>query len=360
MRPPTVQSQELALKLLSHKKLAAFSIEDYVEKLHQESGEDFSYLIQVTRAMLSFMEGASHLALKKVALSSLQHGLIIMDKLCLHAVTRERLQQLKLQSQVDLVNDLCDPLFTDMISILFGLDIPDRADFLALIDKAAAITEPLLPIRRLKEVQNAFLTLRDMIGGQWRTLRPGILSAMQQHGDGLGQEELLILMATLVIASRTTTETLAGVMLENSGKDGCRHGLMGDPQWVEEHIEGMIRLCASTEYLTRVAKESVQIGDLPLAAAGQVFIHAPSANRDPSYYPDNHFSGLERSKHCRHIAFGGGSHRCPGANLAKVTLSAVIPIIYSTLERIDIDPKAVRYKNSTFAKRPASIPAYVC
>ncbi|MBU6951299.1 cytochrome P450 [Hahella sp. HN01] len=360
MRPEAIQSQELALKLLSHKKMAAFSIEDYVEKLNKKSGEDFSYLLRVVRAMLSFMEGPAHIALKKVVLSSLQQGLVMMDKQSLLAVTRELLQGLKHRPQVDLVSDLCDPLFIAMISKLFGLDIPDREKFLALIDATAAITEPLLPIRRLKALQNAFLSLRDMINGQWRTLSPGILLAMQQQGDHLNQEELLILMATLVIASRTTTETLAGIMLENSKEPGIRHVLLSNPQWVEEHIEGMVRLCASTEYLTRVAKEPVNLDDLAVAAEEQILIHVPSANRDPDYYPDNRFSGLEHSRQCRHIAFGGGSHRCPGANLAKVVLSAVIPIIYSTLELIDIDPEAVQYKKSTFAKRPASIPAYVC
>ncbi|WLQ16134.1 cytochrome P450 [Hahella aquimaris] len=340
--------------------MAAFSIADYVEKLNHESEEDFSYLLRVVRAMLSFMEGPAHLALKKVALSSLQQGLVTMDKQSLLVAVRELLLQLKQRSQVDLVCDLCDPLFIAMISKLFGLDIPDREKFLALIDATAAITEPLLPIRRLKVLQNAFLSLRDMINGQWRALRPGILLAMQQQGDHLDQEELLILMATLVIASRTTTETLAGILFENSKEPGFHHALLSDPQWVEEHIEGMVRLCASTEYLTRVAKEPVQMDELSIAAEEQILIHVPSANRDPNYYPDSCFSGLERSRQCRHIAFGGGSHRCPGANLAKVYLSAVIPVIYSTLTRIAINPETVRYKQSTFAKRPASIPAYVC
>jgi len=64
-----------------------------------------------------------------------------------------------------------------------------------------------------------------------------------------------------------------------------------------------------------------------------------AANRDPSQISDATTFVLDRTQN-RHLAFGGGPHRCLGSHLARVELAVAIEEWHRRIPEYRIEPDA--------------------
>ena len=71
--------------------------------------------------------------------------------------------------------------------------------------------------------------------------------------------------------------------------------------------------------VARVAVEETELAGCPIHKGDQVMIMIGSANTDEAEFPDADVVRFDREVN-RHIAFGGGIHRCLGSNLARLEL----------------------------------------
>ena len=60
------------------------------------------------------------------------------------------------------------------------------------------------------------------------------------------------------------------------------------------------------------------LAGVALEAGSWIEVGLGSANRDEQVYPDPGAFRLDREDPADHLAFGGGSHICPGATLARL------------------------------------------
>ena len=72
-----------------------------------------------------------------------------------------------------------------------------------------------------------------------------------------------------------------------------------------------------------VSGEEVREGDAVMCMLG-------AANIDPSEFPDGDVVDLERAGN-RHVAFGGGVHRCLGSHLARLEMRVAIEELHRRL-----------------------------
>jgi cytochrome P450 len=68
-----------------------------------------------------------------------------------------------------------------------------------------------------------------------------------------------------------------------------------------------------------------------------VQVSPPSAGRDEQEFPDADTLDLRRTPN-RHLAFGGGPHRCPGSNLARMELRVVLEEMVDFLPEFELAP----------------------
>jgi len=126
--------------------------------------------------------------------------------------------------------------------------------------------------------------------------------------------------------------------------------------WLIENVDHLVRFCASTRYLTRVASVDISFGNVILKKGEQVLIDVLKANRDKNFYKDDiSFSKNPTGKH-PHITFGRGSHICSGLHFAKLVIIQVIPEFFSKIEGFETQENKIIYYSSTFAKRIKSCP----
>ena len=75
-------------------------------------------------------------------------------------------------------------------------------------------------------------------------------------------------------------------------------------------------------FLPRAATRDVRLGEHTIAAGATVNVAIAVANRDPAEHPDPDEIDFRRQE--RHLAFGGGPHRCLGSHLARMEMREVL------------------------------------
>jgi cytochrome P450 len=89
----------------------------------------------------------------------------------------------------------------------------------------------------------------------------------------------------------------------------------------------------------RVATQDTQLGDVAIAQGEQVMGLLLAANIDPAEFPDADQLVWDRDAN-RHLAFGGGVHRCLGSHLARLELRIALREWHARVPEYRIKPGA--------------------
>ena len=80
----------------------------------------------------------------------------------------------------------------------------------------------------------------------------------------------------------------------------------------------------------RITTCDTEIGGCPIAAGTTVVATLGSANTDENAWPDVDTVDFDRASN-KHLAFGGGVHRCLGSHLARLELAIVLEEWHATV-----------------------------
>ncbi len=341
------------------------SIKVYLMKLQQQADVDFSKLINIVDNFLSFMSGEKHKEIKVALAKPMGKTNLLSYKETIQKIGQGLVGPLQQQcaDTINLVKDIEIPLFLNIIKEVFGFQPENDEALLKDINIAVHIIEPMQSIKVLLQIQSAFERLISQISKQIASpkstgLMKDIHSALSNtniNDDSV--EKIAIVITNLLVASRTTTETLSNIIIANKNLTAKEREKFSDVVWVKDNLSDLVRLCASAVYLTRTASEDVCFDEIKFQKNDNLLIHVPSTNRDDSYYQNCDYSKLDKSPKQRSIAFGGGIHRCPGEQLALMTLAEILPVLYQNFPNIEVDIKKAEYMPTRLAIRLMSAPA---
>lgn len=134
----------------------------------------------------------------------------------------------------------------------------------------------------------------------------------------------------------TTSSTLSGglhALIENPGE---LSRLRGDPGLLPLAVDEMIRWVTPTKSFMRTAAEDCRLGDTVVGQGESLLLMYPSANRDEEVFQDPFRFDVGRTGN-KHLAFGYGVHRCLGASLAKLEISAFFAELLPRLRGVELD-----------------------
>lgn len=117
----------------------------------------------------------------------------------------------------------------------------------------------------------------------------------------------------------TTGFIFAGALYHLATHPEDRKRLVEDPSLLPGAIEEFLRFYASAPQLGRRAVKETEVAGTTIHAGDFVLLSFGAASRDPAVCPFPMNVDLERSPN-RHMAFGGGPHRCIGSHLARLNL----------------------------------------
>jgi cytochrome P450 len=236
-----------------------------------------------------------------------------------------------LAREFDLIDDFAYPLPINVIAELFDVPHADRPQFRAWSHAIARGMDRFFSggdaSRGLTEMGAYFYQMvlqHQGVGGE--DLVHCLLHA-EHHGDRLSELEVVAMCTALVFGGHETTVNLLGNgMLALLRHPDQLERLRTAPGLIDSAIEELLRFDSPAQFISRTAAvdfdwrgQALRVGDVVLAALG-------AANRDPAAFDDPHRLDLARSPN-PHLAFGLGTHFCPGAQLSRIEARAAIPAL---------------------------------
>jgi cytochrome P450 len=97
------------------------------------------------------------------------------------------------------------------------------------------------------------------------------------------------------------------------------------PDLVPNAVEELLRLETPNAGFARQARRDIEIGGQVIAAGERVALVFTSGDRDADVFEQPDVFRLERDRVAsRHLAFGHGAHKCPGANLSRLEMQIAL------------------------------------
>ncbi len=145
--------------------------------------------------------------------------------------------------------------------------------------------------------------------------------ALATYPDGtLPDVESVVRTATFLFAAgqETTARLLAAALKYLAENPAVQDELRQHKERVPEFIEETLRVESPVKTDFRLARRTTTIGGVEIKAGMPVMLLNGAANRDPRQFECPAKFDIDRAGIRTHIAFGRGTHSCPGGPLARV------------------------------------------
>lgn len=330
----------------------------YLGQLQEQSGRDLSRLRRWTDGLLNLQHGRAHRDGRRAIAPFFSAAGLATWQALIENRTQNCLERLSAQSTPDLVCGFADALVDSIMPALLGVHARPPGEFIELIRAIRLAVEPIQSLRGLLSMQENFARLLDDIAAADTVAQPQgpaplLLWLRQAKGAALTQEQRLMMVANMAIGSQALAETSASIICHvlqapNEIRDA------DPPAWVTRHLERWIRLYAASAQLNRSAQHSGQLTSCPYASGDLMSIDVAAVNRDSALAPTNG-SDLPESP-SRHISFGAGAHKCPGAELSRVILRIALPRLFTAYPNLRLRHQEVQWSKLRTSRFPLTLP----
>ncbi|HEY3888493.1 MAG TPA: cytochrome P450 [Caulobacteraceae bacterium] len=253
------------------------------------------------------------------------------------------LDQFEGRETVDLANDYARRLPMAVICDLLGVPDEDRDAFSGWTRSALTMKNAFGLFRAVGSIDKMIGYVRGQIGESRKAPRPGLIGDLvrdEEDGDKLDENELLSMVALLLVAGFETTTHLIGdsiIALEQNPEQ--KAWLLADPaDRMERAVEELARYATPVQstkprYVARDAEffgQSLHRGDLIIA-------YIAGANADPAQFDRPETLALDRFPN-PHLVFSSGIHFCLGMQLARVEAQSALARLYARYPDLRIAP----------------------
>lgn len=155
-------------------------------------------------------------------------------------------------------------------------------------------------------------------------------------GVQLSRNDILDICFLFLIAGLdTVTATLDCMFAFLSRHPEHRQQLVDHPSIIPSAIEELLRWETPVMGVARVAVSDTELGGCPVHAGDQVMVLLGSANCDEAELADADEVRFDREVN-RHLAFGGGVHRCLGSHLARLELRVALRVWHKRIPQYEL------------------------
>lgn len=238
----------------------------------------------------------------------------------MHKTARELAQEVASHDVVDVSHTFARPMPTIVFSRLAGFPEKDWPRFDQWVDDII-YERTINPDKATRAAQDVFDYFDDLLKsrvGQPRTDDlMGELIGARIKGRPLTHEELLSYCFLLFLAGLDTTAwAIRAALWFLAQHPAEQHKLRRNPDLIPAAAEEFLRTMSPVQAMARTCMKDVEVGGTQIKEGDRVLLVFGAGNRDPETYDDPDEIILDRENN-RHLAFGGGIHRCLGSNLGR-------------------------------------------
>ncbi len=166
-----------------------------------------------------------------------------------------------------------------------------------------------------------------------------VLLEAEIEGRPLSDAELATQLHFMVQAGVHTTRSFLAHLMNRLVQDPELFERLGaDRALITPYLEESLRHDSPVQRTTRIATRDVEIGGVLIRQGETVEMGIGSANRDDARHAAPAAFRLDREDPRAHLAFGAGSHVCPGAMLARLEGATAVRVLLDraqALERVE-------------------------
>jgi cytochrome P450 len=157
-------------------------------------------------------------------------------------------------------------------------------------------------------------------------------------GHQLTREDILDICFLFLIAGLDTVSATLDCMFSFlSQHPDHRQMLVDDPSLIPSAIEELLRWETPVQMVARAAVEDGTFAGCPVKKGDNIVLMLGSANTDDLDVEDAQAVRFDREVN-RHIAFGGGIHRCLGSHLARMELRVAMREWHRRIPEYSVEP----------------------
>jgi cytochrome P450 len=219
-----------------------------------------------------------------------------------------------------------EPYPTTVFLELLGLPVSRSKEFLELKD---GIIRPPARTPEEREAmvkvtgQKIYEVLEEVVDA--RTAEPqddfisGFLTA-EIDGHRLSREDVIDICYLFFLAGLdTVTASLDCMLAFLAQHPDHRRQIVNDPSVIPAAVEELLRWETPVPGIVRKTTQDTEISGCPIETGKQVGVLIASANTDEAFWDRPDDVDFHRDVN-KHLAFGGGVHRCLGSHLARLEL----------------------------------------
>jgi cytochrome P450 len=253
------------------------------------------------------------------------------------------------RGEVDFAKEFSVPFPSQVFLTLLGLPLDELDRFLTMKDgiiRPDHVTGKLYGSREAVEYQqktadSVYDYFNEVLDEREKERQNDLLSHfldVEVDGDRLTREDILDICFLFLIAGLdTVTATLDCMFAFLAEHPEHRRQLAEDPAIIPNAIEELLRWETPVMGVARVAVTETELAGCPVHQGDQVMIMIGSANTDEAEFPDAEEVRFDREVN-RHIAFGGGIHRCLGSHLARLELRVALREWHKRIPEYEVEP----------------------
>ncbi len=175
--------------------------------------------------------------------------------------------------------------------------------------------------------------------GRAGTVQLGIMGELldaKVESRPLTNDELISYGYLLFVAGLDTTAwAILSSLWYLAGQKEAQRLLRDEPERIPNAAEEFLRTLSPVQAMARTAKKNTVVRGQEIQAGERVVLVFGAGNRDPEVYENPQNIDITRENN-RHLAFGGGIHRCLGSNLGRKELVIALEHFLATLPEFEL------------------------
>ncbi|MBT2426308.1 cytochrome P450 [Streptomyces sp. ISL-112] len=313
--------------------------------------------------IITMLDPPDHTRVRRLAMSTFTPRRIAHWETPTDEIVEAELDKLEKQDQPD-VMDYASAIPAAVMGNILGLPLDRFHEMIHAIERAFS-TDPTNESENRRAFEEIAEYGRGLVAYKRRNPANDLTSALIEARDGddrLNEEELVAMMAVLIMAGLDTTRNLIGTsVLSLLERPDQRRLLLERPELKDSAVEEFLRFNGGVAVgFFRFATEDLEFAGAQLPAGSPVIPAIASANRDTSRWPDADRLDITRTGP-RHVGLGHGLHNCMGAALARMEAGVAIPAIIRRFPRMSLTVPAeeIRYDEMWLVRSIQKLPVHL-